>query len=127
MDRHDGKIRDGLLAQVKTPGAGQDRYRKEVRNMIEEKEKRLKRERIVTSGMWIFIVLLSTAFLLIAGHREGDDRLWFGIQACFWFFFGAVFLIKYFLNRNRVEFLKEIKGIEMRIMDLQDRAAERGE
>jgi len=89
--------------------------------MIEKKEKALNRERRVTSAMWIILVVLCTVFLFVAGQREGDARLWFGIQACFWFLFGAVFVLRYFLNRNRLEFLKEIKGLEVRVAELAEK------
>jgi hypothetical protein len=122
MDRNnDEKVRKGLLAQVAPDPARLEDYEMEVRAMIDKKARALKRERRVSSSMWLFLVVLSTTFLLLGGRAEGDLRLWFGIQACFWFLFGAVFVLRYFLNRNRLEFLTEIKGLELRVAELAER------
>jgi hypothetical protein len=121
MERERNSLRERLLDRAAPAADRLAAYRKEVRKMIEKKEKALNRERRVTSVMWIFLVVLCTVFLFVAGQREGDVRLWFGIQACFWFLFGAVFVLRYFLNRNRLEFLKEIKSLELRVAELAER------
>lgn len=94
--------------------------------MIEQKEQRLARQRFVSSAMWLFLVVLCTVFLFLAGSSSGEERLWWGIQACFWFLFGSVFLLRYFLDRNRLEFLKEIKGVELRIAEMAEKIEQRG-
>jgi hypothetical protein len=121
MDRRDERVRNGLLAQVAPEPARLQAYRMEVQAMIEQKARALRRERWVSSSMWIVLVVLATVFLFLGAQREGDIRLWFGIQACFWFLFGAVFVLRYFLNRNRLELLTEIKGIELRVAELAQR------
>ena len=70
---------------------------------IAKREQGVRKERIMTTFMWIFLVLLSTTFLVRGGYRGGETGLWLGVQACFWFLFGAVFLLRYFLNRNQLE------------------------
>jgi hypothetical protein len=121
MDRRDERVRNGLLGQVAPEPARLEAYRMEVQAMIEQKARALRRERWVSSSMWIVLVVLATVFLFLGAQREGDIRLWFGIQACFWFLFGAVFVLRYFLNRNRLELLTEIKGIELRVAELAQR------
>jgi hypothetical protein len=125
MSRKPGALRERLLAGVTPPGARLEAYRSEVRAMIEQKERRLARQRFVSSAMWLFLVALCTVFLLLAGSSSGDTRLWWGIQACFWFLFGSVFLLRYFLDRNRLEFLKEIKGVELRIAEMAEKLEQR--
>lgn len=121
MNEEPKSLRDRLLAKPAPQPSKLEAYRKEVEAMIEEKERRLQREKTVSGLMWLFVVALATTFLLIGGFRGGEIRLWFGIQACFWFLFGAVFLLRTFLNRNRVEFLKEIRGLEVRVLELQEK------
>jgi hypothetical protein len=118
------RLRERLLAQAAPAGDRIAGYRKEVRAMIEEKERRLRRERRVASSMWMYLVILCTVFLVVGGFRGGEDRLWFGILASFWFVFGSVFLLRYYLNRNRLEFLKEIKGLEIRLAELAEKGQE---
>ena len=121
MEHGNDVLREALLAQAAPRADRLEAYRKEVRAMIEKKERHLARERRITSWMWVYLVLLCTTFLVLAGFREGEDRLWLGIQPCFWLLFGVVFVLRYFLNRNRVELLKEVKGLEVRVAELADR------
>ena len=125
MSRKSGALRERLLAGVTPPGARLEAYRSEVRAMITQKERRLARQRYVSSVMWLFLVALCTVFLFLAGSHTGEERLWWGIQACFWFLFGSVFLLRYFLDRNRLEFLKEIKGVELRIAEMAEKLDQR--
>lgn len=117
-------MRDRLLGQDRTDPSALELYRKDMEMNLQEQETGLRREQRMTSVLWIFIVLLSTAFLLIGGMR--NDRIWFGVLACFWFLFGSVFLMRMFVNRSRVELLKELKGVEMRVLELQQSISKRG-
>jgi hypothetical protein len=126
MNRNTGELRERLLAEARPPGDRLEVYRREVRAMIEQKERRLARQRFVSSFMWLFLVALCTTFLFLAASNSGETRLWLGIQACFWFLFGSVFLLRYFLDRNRLEFLKELKGLEFRVAEMAERIGQRG-
>jgi membrane protein YdbS with pleckstrin-like domain len=126
MKRKVDGLRERLLAGTAPLGSRLEAYRTEVRTMIEQKERRLARQRRVTSGMWLFLVALCTVFLSLSGWSSGEIRLWWGIQACFWLLFGAVFLLRYFLDRNRLEFLKEIKALELRVAELAEKLDGRG-
>jgi hypothetical protein len=121
MESDNARLRERLLARAAPAGDRVEAYRKEVRAMIGEKERQLRREQRLASSMWMYLVILCTVFLVVGGFREGDDRLWFGILACFWFLFGSVFLLRYYMNRNRLEFLKEIKGLEIRLAELAEK------
>jgi hypothetical protein len=114
-------FRDELLRQDIVHSERHEEYRKEVETMLEKEEKALRKEKWITGPMWIYLVVLCATFLLLGGFSEDSTtRLWFGILACFWFIFGAVFLLKYFINRNRVEMLKEFKEIQLQISELRD-------
>jgi hypothetical protein len=114
------QLREHLLSQQKVPDDRLDKYRLEVRMLLEKKEKAVSREKKMTSALWVYLVLLSTAFLAIGGMRHDTMQgLWFGILACFWFAFGSVFLFKYFMNRDKLEILKELKGIELHLVEIQ--------
>jgi hypothetical protein len=121
MNEKQRSFRERLLDEGGPAPGRLDGYRKEVNAMIERQQKVLQRQRWMTSSMWIFLVILSTIFLVVGGYRGGEDRLWFGILACFWFLFGAVFLLRYFLDRNRLEFLKEIKALEVKVLELTEK------
>ncbi len=89
--------------------------------MLAQNEKTLNRQKWYAGGIWTFVVLMGTLFLYLGGNRADTPvGVWLGIVAIFFLIFPAVELLKYFINRNRVEILKEIKGLELRVMELQE-------
>lgn len=100
------------------------KYRKEVEKMLEKQIRAHRREKIITHSLWIYIVILCTIFMLIGGFTADPTmKLWFGILACFWLLFGVVFILRYFINYNRIEILKELKAIQLRIEELHEKIA----
>jgi undecaprenyl pyrophosphate phosphatase UppP len=94
--------------------------------MIKKETRALRREKWITHPLWIYVVLICTVFLLIGGYsRDATYKLWFGIIACFWIIIGAVFFIKHLINCNRVELLKEIKEIQLQILELKEKIGNR--
>lgn len=90
--------------------------------MLERRERNLKREKWLVGAIWLMVVLLSTAFMTVAGFLSDTSKAsWFGITAVFWLLFGTVFLLKYFLNDARIELLKELKAIELRLAAMEER------
>jgi hypothetical protein len=120
MNQQDDSIRDRLLSRLPQPASLAD-YRKEVALILERNEKGLRRERWGTGALWLFIVALSTVFLFLGGQRLDTPKgPWFASLACFWLLFAAVELLKHFINRSRVDLLKEVKQIQVQVLELQD-------
>lgn len=114
------RLRDSLLAQQTPDPARFAQYRKEIQMTLEQNERGLRRERRYTVVLWLFLVAMCTAFMIIGGlHSTTLSGLWFGVMACFWFLVGAVELLKHFINRARVDLLREVKGLELRVLELQ--------
>lgn len=90
--------------------------------MIDKQVAALERERRIMRPMFIYLTLLCTAFMLIAGYSDDPGRrMWFGIQACFWFIFGAMILLRYHINRIGLETMAELKKIQIELARLSDR------
>lgn len=107
-------------------GERYERYRKEVDKMLDKQIGSIKREKRITYPMWIYITILCTLFLLIGGFTsDPTKKLWFGILACFWLLFGAVLILRYFINYSRLEIMKEIKRIQLQIEELREKIAAR--
>jgi Na+/proline symporter len=91
--------------------------------MLEVQEKKLRREKWYASLIWFYVVLLSTAFLGMSGFFAPDAvRGWFvalGIIAVV-YVAAAVELVKYFISRSRVELLKEMKQLELQVVELRE-------
>jgi hypothetical protein len=113
-------LRDRLLAQQAPQASRLAQYRKEVDAMLEQNEKTLRRQKWYAGAIWIYAVLLATAFLLVSGYLGVQP----GIVMCFLgvvlLIAAAVELLKYFLNRGHVEMLKEVKRLEIRLLELQE-------
>jgi predicted small integral membrane protein len=68
--------------------------------------------------------LLVAITLMVVGGLWFDGQLkqvWLGVNACFWLVFASVMAFNHLLARNRVEMLKELKGLEMRVIEIQQR------
>ena len=89
--------------------------------MLEQTEIRLRREKWFTGALWLFMVATSVAFLIAGGkHLDSPKGTWFGIMAVLWLLYGAVELLKHFMNRYRVDLLKEIKKVELQVLELRE-------
>ena len=118
----DGDLGGRLLDEAANDFERARKRRGEVEMLIQEKERRLRRDHWLTAAIWVVMVLLSTGLLVSAGTPKGDlAGIWKGILACFWFLFGAVFLLRHMITRNRIELLKELKGLELRVLELQEK------
>jgi hypothetical protein len=112
-------VREQLLNQYLPPPEKMDQYRKEVYAMLERQEAGLRREKKMVATIWVIVVGLATVFMIVGGMRsETLSGIWLGISACFWFLFGTVFLIRYHINRSRIELLKELKQTQLQVLEL---------
>ncbi len=121
------RLRERLLAQHVPQADKIEEYRKEVQAMLERNEKMLRREKWFVTVFWFVVVTCLTAFLLWMGFANpiGLDlkSLSFTLVAASVFvmiLYGAIELLKHFINRSRVEILKEVKGVEMQLLELRE-------
>ena len=123
MDANNEEIRDRLLSRLPQPENLAD-YRREVGALLEKNQKGLRREKWGASATWLFVVGLGTVLLTGAGIKMGTTKAavaaYMGTFACFFLIYGAVELLKHFINRSRVELLKEIKQVQLQVLELQD-------
>jgi hypothetical protein len=123
-DRGDqaGRLRDRLLDQFAPAPGALETYRKGVQAMLDANEKRLRRERWIVGPLWIYLVLVTTGFLVIGGLRPNTPLgTYFTALGGVWLLVGAVFLLAHLINTARFELLKELKGIELRLLTLEER------
>lgn len=123
METNRENIREGLLSRLPHP-ANLAAYQEEVTSLLAKNEKGLRREKAGVLFLWIFVVIVSTGFLAAGGMFINTPKgPWFGTLACFWFLFGAVETLKHFVNRARVELLKEVKQVQLQVLELQAMAS----
>ena len=103
-------------------GAAHD-YRRKVEAMIQDKERWLRRGSWAAGAGYVTALLVAIA-LMVAGGLWFDGQLravWLGVNACFYLVIASVMAFSHMLAKNRVEMLKELKAIEMRVIEIQQR------
>ncbi len=121
MDPKPEPLRARLLAQFEPDRAKLATYREEVQAMLDKHERTLRLQKWYAGAIWIFLVLLGTCFLTLGGlYADKPVGLWLSIIPLFFLIGGAVEMVKYFINRSRVEMLKEIKSLELQLLELKE-------
>jgi hypothetical protein len=121
MEPNPNPIRGQLLARIEPNQQKLARYREEVEAMLAMQEKRLRWQALYASAMWVFVVLLTTAFLVLGASRGDAPVGFYPVMTALLLLIGAaVEMVKFFLNRVRLEFLKEIKGLELQVRELKE-------
>lgn len=117
MERNES-ISERLLSRLPQP-ANMAAYQEEVTSLLEENERKLRRNKWTVARVWIFVVAISTPFLWMAGaHFNTSEGNWFLGLVGFWVLFGAIEIAKYEYNQGRVEVLKELKQVQLQILEL---------
>ena len=124
MEPNHDTLRDRLLAQVEPDPDRLARYREEVRAMLELHEKVLRRQAWYAAAIWLFAVFLMTGFMVVGG-MSGKVPNWIMpyLMGFVILIYAAVEMLKFVLNRYRVELLKELKGLELQVRELKDQLA----
>ncbi|HWB10079.1 MAG TPA: hypothetical protein VG826_12680 [Pirellulales bacterium] len=123
MDLND-EFRRNLLGQLAPEQERLERYRQEVTLMLDKNERGLRREKWFMTVIWGFGVTLMTVFLLVSGlWHPTPERSWLVCLAMFAMVLvsGALEIVKHFINRGRVEILKEVKQLELRVLEIDQR------
>lgn len=94
-------------------------YQKEVTSLLAENEKKLRRNKWTVVRVWIFVVVVSAPFLWMAGtHFNTAEGNWFLGLVGLWVLLGAIEIAKYEHKQSRVELLKELKLVQLQILQL---------
>jgi hypothetical protein len=117
MERNES-ISELLLSRLPQP-ANLTAYQKEVTSLLAENEKKLRRNKWTVVCLWIFVVVVSVPFLWMAGtHFNTAEGNWFLGLVGFWVLFGAIEIAKYEHKQVRLELLKELKQVQLQILQL---------
>ena len=120
MEPGSESMRDRLLSHLPQPAALAD-YRGEVASLLARNDKGLRREARMVTALWLFAVALSTAFLCIGTrHLDRTEGPGWVCLACFVLLYPSVELLKHFINRTRVEMLRETKQLQVQVLELHE-------
>jgi len=120
MEKQNESLRNRLLARLPQPES-LAAYREEVAAGLEKNEMTLRQEKWIAGLLWFTVSGISIAFFLSAGVGRLDTArgTLFGVLTCWWLLFAAAHLLKHFINRSRVEVLKEVKQVQLQLLELQ--------
>jgi hypothetical protein len=128
MDRKTERFRERLLAQFEPDRGKVADYRREVQAMLEKHERTLRfqerqaRLMVIGTGFLLMGIGFMTVAYLLWGERPG---VWLGFVACLGLMGAGVELVKYYVNRIRVELLKEVKGLELQLLEIKEQLQQR--
>jgi hypothetical protein len=129
MSDPDDSLRERLLRQHAPEPEKLARYRKETQAMLEREERRLRFVGFFTAAMWIMLVAMGVAYALVAGWApDKPTKVYFsiGLMMMMLMVGGAVQLVSGFIARARLGIIKDIKGLELRVIELESLLRERG-
>jgi hypothetical protein len=126
MEHRGESLGERLLSRLPRP-ANLAAYQEEVTSLLAKNEKALRRNKWTVVRVWIFVVAVAGPFLWMAGrHFNTPQGNWFLGLACFWVLFGAIEIAKYVAHQGRVEVLKELKQIQLQVLELHGLLSKNG-
>lgn len=109
-------ITDGLLARL--PNSSElAKFRSSIASSIEKNRVRVQRERVLATAFWIFCAASATVYLWFGSEAGKFPRAPF--LACIFFLWGGIEVLKHHIYAARVEALKEIKQLQLQVLELQ--------
>jgi hypothetical protein len=103
-------------------------YRQETQAMLEREERRVRFYTFYYAAIWIMLVVMGTMYALVAGWaKDQPTKVYFslGLMMLLLLVGGAVQLVAGFIGRARLEITKDIKGLELRLAELETLLRER--
>lgn len=90
--------------------------------MFEREERRLRLQNRFTAVMWVLVVAIGTMYALVAGWAaEKPVKVYFsiGIMMLTLLLGGAIQIIAGVVGRARLEVAKDVKGLELRLIEIE--------
>ncbi len=126
MERSES-IGELLLSRLPRP-ANLPAHEIELKSLLEKNEKKLRQHRWTVRRIWIFVIAVSIPSLWMAGaHFNTSQGNWFLGAVFFWVLFGAIEIAKYDQNQSRFELLKELKQLQLQVLELHALVGKDGE
>ncbi len=116
MNNESDSLRERLLRQLPSLHDA-TAYKTAVAETLERNQKRIRRERALVTFFWIFCVASAVAYIWFGPGAAQVPRGPF--LACIFFTWGGIELLKHHINSARVDLLKEIKQVQVQLLDLQ--------
>ena len=117
MEKQNDSMRERLLARLPQP-ENLAAYREETASLLAKHEKALFWEKIPSTACYV-IVAIMVALRFWGQTPTVFMRQFFLPLAGFVYFLGAVIDLRYRIYRSKVDMLKEVKQVQLQILELQ--------
>ena len=124
MEPKDETMQDRLLSHLPKKPANLADYRREVATLLQKNEKHLLRQKRAANAIFGSSGFLSGA-LLGVGFDKSNWGVWLGFVAIWLFIVGVFAALTPAINRTRVELLKELKQVQLQVLELQEQLGKR--
>ena len=119
MEQRNDSIRDRLLLRLPQP-ENLAAYREEVASMLEKNEKAFREKKWVVCTILFFAVGFITVPLSLNWFRlDTPQGISFVGTAFVLLLYAFTEVLKHFINRSRVEILREVKQVQLQVLELQ--------
>ncbi|MGA2730536.1 MAG: hypothetical protein ABSE96_22200 [Terracidiphilus sp.] len=119
MEKQNENVRDRLLARMPQP-ENLAAYREETASLLAKHKRALFWEGIPATVLSLVAVGLFWMTFTPWAQRLGTREVQIlDACACLFFFAGAMIELRYKIYQNRVELLKEVKQVQLQILELQ--------
>jgi hypothetical protein len=109
-------MRDQLLSQMPQP-ENLAAYREQVAATIAKAQRSVRVQRVIATAFWIFCAVSATVYLWFGSSAGQFPRAPF--LACIFFLWGGVELIKHHIASSQVELQKDIKQLQVQVLELR--------
>lgn len=125
---HNEEFRQAILDTAGAPLGAAYAYRRKVESIIRDKERSLRLGALAAWVGYVSALLVAVALMVGAGiWYEGQlHAVWLGVNACFWLVFASIVAFHRALAKGQLETLKEVKAIQMRLIEIQERISKGG-
>jgi len=126
MENRDSTFREMLLSRLPQP-ENLAAYKEEVTSLLAKNAETLRQNKWTVRRVWIFVILVSIPCLIMAGGNYITPAgNWFMGAVYFWVLFGSIEIAKYAHNQARVELLKELKQVQLQVLELRGQLGSAG-
>jgi len=118
MEQKDDNLRERLLARLPQPG-NLAAYREETATLLAKHARALRWDKF-TAAMFAFLAIAMVCLWNHGPWHPGTLALiWLQVMSAVFFFMGVIYSVRYEIYANQVATLKEIKQVQLQILELQ--------
>jgi hypothetical protein len=119
MEKQNENLRERLLARLPRPEK-LTAYQEETASLLAKHKKALFWEKVPATMLSLLAMGLFLWTFTPSGSKLGTGQIqFFYADACLFFFMGAMLELRYKIYQNRVELLKEVKQVQLQVLELQ--------